>query len=261
MFTLRQLKLFECIIAIYQSHKQIIRNNFETEGRYFFKGELHKLFNYFEKVGINIEEKGRIKKELIEMQSFFIDFDDYSSMGELKKTELVSILNTVKIDYENNNIELNFDHSFMQALLNSKTFYKVHLKLVGKFKNKNALILYSIFSNYYNVKKEILYMPWVSIETFLIQFGRSGDIYKNFKKKTLNGAFQNLNTLISNGIQKSIYFDVKKEGKKVSHIRLTILKPISSLREGDKSFTNKISSILGENTNHMFTKRKGGVNE
>jgi len=133
-------------------------------------------------------------------------------------------------EYNNGIVKYSFPHQIEEMILNPKMFGKINLVAIKGLRSRYSIALYELAEDYLNAQ-----IPKMSIEKFRELMGIKDGQYSNNKdlrKRVIDVAVNEINQ--SDIIAFSISYELKKTGRKITHIKFIVHKKEDTEQTGEK---------------------------
>ena len=222
----------KCYNAFLYTAKKQLEDN---PGLFEFEIDAKILLDFF-KVGENYTY---LKEKLEELQDVKVK---YNILGKDKKQSW-GVFNLVAgIEYKNSKFIFSFPHQVLKSLINPDIYTYIDLVIIKDLKSKYAIALYELLKDYREVKEFT-----IEIDKFRELMGvNEKQYYKSstFKKYVIEKAIDEINK--SEKIDFSVKYELKKSGRKYSHIKFLIKKKTKNkqLEKQENTVNNQKVDLL-----------------
>jgi plasmid replication initiation protein len=206
--SLVQLKTYNFLILQAQKQAKEIKGCNEN---FFTNIKELKLF-----AGIKATSNINLKESIQKLQTTIIEFnilnkDNNNCWSSIPLLSGVNILNDGVIEYD-------FSWNIKESLLNPNIFSILDMAIIKQFTSKYSIILYEFIEDYKKV-----FIPELTVEKFRELLGLKDNQYKDFGILRLKIIERSISE-ISQKTNLNISYEVKKRGRKVTHIKFRVEK-------------------------------------
>jgi plasmid replication initiation protein len=169
-------------------------------------------------IGYNSNDYGKLKKALLDLITIAIEWNVIDcTTGHEKQWKASSILASAELS--SGTCWYEYSHIMKELLFQPEIYGRINIDLVSKFKSSYGLALYENCIRYQGLPQT----PWFPIEVFRKLMGVFGDkyiIFKDFKKRVLNIAVDEVNSIAHIFISP----EIERQNQKVIKIRFKLSK-------------------------------------
>ena len=171
-----------------------------------------------ELIGYNSNDYGKLKRALLGLITIAIEWNVIDALtGKEKKWKASAILASAEL--EGGYCSYEYSQVMRDFLYQPEIYGRINIALVAKFKSSYGLALYENCIRYQGLSQT----PWFSLEVFrklMGVFGEKYSVFKDFKKRVLNIAIEEVNAISP----VHVYAEIERKNQKATRIRLKISK-------------------------------------
>ena len=218
---------------LYAAKKQLEAN----PGRFEFEIDAKILLDFFQ---IGDKHHIYLKEKLEELQDIKVKYNILNK-DKKQKWGIFNIL--AGVEYDEGKFIFSFPHQVLKTLINPNVYTYIDLVIIKDLKSKYAIALYELLRDYKDIKELT-----IEIDKFKELMGTTNTTYSMnmFKRRVIEKAIEEINK--SEKIDFKVEYELKKSGKKYTHIKFIIHKKskveLSRLQLESKRENAKIQAFL-----------------
>ena len=194
---------------LYVAKKQLETN----PGKFEFEIDAKILLDFFQ---IGDKNYNILKEKLKELKKIEVEYNILNK----DKENYWGIFNLIAgIEYKKGKFIFSFPHQILKTLINPNIYTYLDLVIIKDLRSKYAIALYELLKDYRDIKEFK-----IEIDKFRKLMGaeKSYKMFNNFREKVIDKAVKEINK--SEKIDFKVEYELKKSGKKYTHIKFIIHK-------------------------------------
>ena len=201
----------KCYNAFLYTAKKQLEDN---PGRFKFDIDAKILLDFFQ---IGDKNYNILKEKLKELRKIEVE---YNILGKDKEQIWGSFNLVAGVEYKEGKFIFSFPHQVLESLINPNIYTYIDLVIIKDLKSKYAIALYELLKDYKEIKELIIEIT--KIRELLGIEREKYQIFGMLRKRVIEKAVNEINA--SEKIDFKVEYELKKSGRKYSHIKFLIKK-------------------------------------